>query len=191
MVRKKKTPTYSEELTKLVALFKEKYGEGVEVVIPNQVMTERDDYTDSFSSGGNTYMTKLRINKKTHQFEYYYQDGWFYGWMFDTKNDSFACNALRQLVSEENDNIYSDFYQQAIVDSITKRAEDIKYNHNLNDSTQDYTYASIVEAYENGCKQQHNITKFRALNNFCCSRCENPCDVKDCKEAKEFLKYFE
>jgi len=81
----------------LIESFKKKYGEGVEIKVPNPVMTIRDNYPSPFSSGSNGYITKLRINPTTHGFEYYH-NWWNYGWKFEKKYTRQACKALRQVI---------------------------------------------------------------------------------------------
>lgn len=87
----------TNELINLINAFKGRYGEGIEISVPNPVMTIRDNYASPFSSGSNGYIAKLRINKNTHKFEYYH-DWWAYGWEFDEKYSAEICMALKQII---------------------------------------------------------------------------------------------
>jgi len=85
-----------QRLQNLICAFQTKYGEGNEVKVPSPVLTVYDNYANPFSSGSNGYITKLRINKSTHKFEYFH-DWWAYGWEFDAKYTDEAICALEQV----------------------------------------------------------------------------------------------
>lgn len=56
--------------------FKNKYG-NKEVTFPKPILTITDNYSSSFNSGSNGYITKARYNNNTIEL---YHDWWAYGW---------------------------------------------------------------------------------------------------------------
>ena len=86
------------EKEQLTEVFKAMYEEGIEVQVPKPVITIRDNYASPFSSGSNGYINKLRINKQTHELEYYH-DWWNYGW-FNKGYSKQVIRALKQVVKQ-------------------------------------------------------------------------------------------
>lgn len=73
--------------------FKKLYGNR-EVKLPCQIMTIFDNYASPFSSGGNGYLTKVRLNKEDN-FEFYH-DWWDYGWLSsDEVEEKYPCAACK------------------------------------------------------------------------------------------------
>ena len=88
----------SEELKRLIELFKQKYGVGFEVKLPRPIMTIFDNYPSPFSSGSCGYMKKLRIDPETEEFQYYH-DWWAYGWNeYDEYMEKHGVDALNQVL---------------------------------------------------------------------------------------------
>ena len=65
------------QATTIKEKFKEKYG-NKEIKLPTDILTVKDDYSSTFCSGCNGYLTKVRI--RNNEFEFYH-NWWDYKWL--------------------------------------------------------------------------------------------------------------
>lgn len=73
--------------------------------------------------------------------------------------------------------------------SSEQRANDEKFNTPLTDSSQDYTFSSVVDAYIKGSDDQKAIDKLNAIEAFCKVRCPyEQCEVPMCERINKFVK---